>query len=171
MVSTLPVPGRTRWALFDRASDRFFVNIADPPLIVAINPGNLSHIAHSYPVPAKGPHGLDLDPEQGRLFCACDEGKLITFDSASGKPLAETGLSGPPDVISFNPSLRHLYVAVGNPGVIDVLDTEEMRRLDSQAAERGAHTLAFDARKNKVYAFLPETHRAAVYQDSHERRE
>ena len=30
---------------------------------------------------------------------------------------------------------------------------------------RGAHTLGFDAERNKVYAFLPETHRAAVYTD------
>lgn len=28
-----------------------------------------------------------------------------------------------------------------------------------------AHTLAFDAERNKVYAFLPQTHRAAVYVD------
>jgi hypothetical protein len=29
----------------------------------------------------------------------------------------------------------------------------------------GAHTLGFDADRNKVYAFLPKTHRAAVYVD------
>lgn len=38
-----------------------------------------------------------------------------------------------------------------------------MRRLETLATERGAHTLAFDAERNKVYAFLPQTHRAAVY--------
>jgi hypothetical protein len=31
--------------------------------------------------------------------------------------------------------------------------------------EQGAHTIAFDAARNKVYAFLPQTHRAAVYVD------
>jgi hypothetical protein len=31
--------------------------------------------------------------------------------------------------------------------------------------EKGAHTLGFDASRNKVYAFLPQTHRAAVYKD------
>jgi hypothetical protein len=53
-------------------------------------------------------------------------------------------------------ALRHLYVAVGDPGVIDVFDTE---------IGRGAHTLRFDAVRNTVYAFLPDTHRAAVYRD------
>jgi hypothetical protein len=31
--------------------------------------------------------------------------------------------------------------------------------------ERGAHTIAFDADRNKVYAFLLRTHRAVVYLD------
>jgi hypothetical protein len=31
--------------------------------------------------------------------------------------------------------------------------------------ERGAHTLSFDARRNIVCAFLPESHRAAMYED------
>ena len=69
-------------------------------------------------------------------------------------------------MIFFNAHLRHLYVAVGEPGVIDVLDTESWRRIETVPTERGAHTLAFDARHDTVYAFLPETHRAAVYHDS-----
>ena len=44
-------------------------------------------------------------------------------------------------------------------------DTETMRRLESAPTERGAHTIGFDAIRNTVYAFLPDTHRAAVYLD------
>jgi YVTN family beta-propeller protein len=36
MSESIPVPGRTRWAVFDPASDRFLVNIADPPSIVVV---------------------------------------------------------------------------------------------------------------------------------------
>jgi hypothetical protein len=38
-------------------------------------------------------------------------------------------------------------------------------RLETLETERGAHTLACDTERNKVYAFLPQTHRAAVYVD------
>ena len=31
--------------------------------------------------------------------------------------------------------------------------------------EAGAHTLSFDATRNVVCAFLPRSHRAAVYED------
>jgi len=49
--------------------------------------------------------------------------------------------------------------------VIDVFDTQTMRRIETVATEKGAHTIAFDAARNKVYAFLPQTHRGSVYVD------
>jgi DNA-binding beta-propeller fold protein YncE len=68
-------------------------------------------------------------------------------------------------VIFFNRVLRHLYVAIGDPGVVDVFDTDVMEQVETVQTERGAHTLGFDAERNKVYAVLPQTHRAAVYTD------
>jgi len=58
-----------------------------------------------------------------------------------------------------------LYVAIGDPGVIEVIDTEAMKLLETVPTETGAHTIAFDAPRNKVHAFLPQTNRAAVYID------
>jgi DNA-binding beta-propeller fold protein YncE len=74
-------------------------------------------------------------------------------------------VSGGPDVIFLNRALQHLYVAVGDPGVIDVIDVSSWLRLETIVTEPGAHTLAFDEGSNRVYAFLPETHRASLYQD------
>jgi hypothetical protein len=48
---------------------------------------------------------------------------------------------------------------------VDVLDTDALEPIETIQTERGAHTLGFDAERNKVYTFLPETHRAAVYVD------
>ena len=108
---------------------------------------------------------LDLDAPRRRLFCACDAKKLITLDVDSGAVWRENDLSGVPDVIFFNAARQHLYVAIGDPGVIDVFDTESRQRVEVIPTEKGAHTLGFDASHNKVYAFLPQTHRAAVYVD------
>jgi hypothetical protein len=46
-----------------------------------------------------------------------------------------------------------------------VFDTSPLRRHETVTTESGAHTLAFDATRNIVCAFLPETHRAALYVD------
>ena len=56
-------------------------------------------------------------------------------------------------------------MAIGEPGVIDVIDTRTLRLAESKQTEEGAHTLALDRKRSKLYAFLPETHRAAVYRD------
>lgn len=165
MIHSIPVPGRTRWTIFDPAAECFYVNIADPFQIVVIESADPTRVARSTEIPAKGPHGLDFDPATNRLFCACDAGKLFTLDAASGKILNETDLSGTPDVIFFNAALKHLYVAVGDPGVIDVFETDSLKRIETVSTGKGAHTIGFDAIRNKVYAFLPESHCASVYLD------
>jgi len=100
------------------------------------------------------------------LFCACDAGTLVAIDAGSGRMLDNVPLSGAPDVIFLNPKLGHLYVAIGDPGVIDVIDVAAMRRKEVVETEPGAHTLALDRKRNKLYAFLPRSHRAAVFVDA-----
>jgi DNA-binding beta-propeller fold protein YncE len=165
-IAEIKVPGRTRWAIYDPAHETFFVNIASPARIIAIDARDPTRIAKEYEIPAAGPHGLDLDPATGRLLCACDAGVLFAIDAASGRTLGEVPLSGAPDVIFLHPQSRRLYVAIGAPGVIDVIDIVTMRRIEVVPTEAGAHTLALDRNRNKVYAFLPQSHRAAVFADT-----
>jgi len=165
-IAEIKVPGRTRWAIYNPALDTFFINIATPARIVAIDARDPTEISKEYQVPAEGPHGLELDPVTGRLFCACDAGILFAIDAASGRILADVSLSGAPDVIFLNSRSAHLYVAIGDPGVIDVIDVATMRRKEVAPTEEGAHTLALDRKRSKVYAFLPRSHRAAVFVDA-----
>jgi DNA-binding beta-propeller fold protein YncE len=165
MIASISVPGRTRWTVFDGDRQRFYVNIADPPRIVVIDAAEPTRFADTFSIPAAGPHGLDLDPATQRLFCACDGKTLVVIDAHSGAVRGEQEISGVPDVVFLNAALRRLYVTIGDPGVIDVFDTDTMRRRECVLTERGAHTIGFDAARNTVYAFLPETHRAAVYVD------
>lgn len=165
MVADVPVSGRTRWVIFDGEVESFYVNIADPPQIAVVKTSNPSSVARTIDVPAAGPHGLDLDAGTQRLFCACDGKALIVLDSRSGAVRAQAELSGVPDVIFFNRERRHLYVAIGEPGLIEVFDTDKVRRLEAIQTEAGAHTLGFDPGRNTIYAFLPKTHRALVFVD------
>jgi DNA-binding beta-propeller fold protein YncE len=161
----LPVAGRTRWTVFDPRADVFYVNIADPPQIAIIDAGDPVAIRRVVTIPGTGPHGLDLDVAARRLFCACDGGQLVEIDADSGAIMRQTPLGGPPDVIFFNAARRCVYVAIGDPGVIEVFDTDTLRPVETVATEAGAHTLAFDPASNTIYAFLPQTHRAAIYID------
>ena len=165
MIAAVPVPGRTRWTVFDPQSDAFYVAIMEPAQIAIIDADRPMQVARTVDVPVTGPHGLDLDQQQRRLFCACDGGSLVVLDARAYQILHRMVIGGVPDVVFFNAALRHLYVAIGDPGIIEVFDTETMACIETVPTEKGAHTIAFDAGQNKVYAFLPQTHRAAVYVD------
>src|SRR5205085_12416943 len=106
--STISMPGRTRWAVFDPEQRLFFVNIADPARIVVIDPATPGVVARSFDVPARGPHGLELDSTARRLLCACDDGKLVSMDARSGEVLGTLDLSGPPDVVFLSHALELL---------------------------------------------------------------
>jgi DNA-binding beta-propeller fold protein YncE len=165
MIADVPVSGRTRWVIFSGETESFYVNIADPPQIAVVKTATPSSVARTIQVPVAGPHGLDLDAATQRLFCACDGKALVVLDARSGAVLAQAGLSGVPDVIFFNRERRHLYVAIGDPGLIEVFDTDQMRRIETVRTEAGAHTLGFDPGRHTIYAFLPKTHRALIYAD------
>ena len=164
-VADVAVAGRTRWTVYDPVADAFHVNIADPPQIIVVDAGDPARIRRVVAVPHAGPHGLDIDVVRRRLFCACDAGVLVELDADTGKILATETIAGVPDVVFFNAARAHLYVAIGDPGVIEVFETAPLRRLESVRTEAGAHTLSFDATRHIVCAFLPGSHRAAVYED------
>jgi DNA-binding beta-propeller fold protein YncE len=148
MRASIEVPGRTRWTVFDPEAGVFYVNIMNPSQIVVVDAREPDRVARAIPVPADGAHGLDFDP---------------ALDAASGKVLDEGRLSGVPDVVWFNSRRRQLYVAVGDPGVVDVFDTTSMRSLGRVPTEKGAHTTAFPPSGESLIAFLPASHRAALY--------
>lgn len=161
--SSIEVPGRTRWTVFDADAQAFYVNIMQPSQIVVVDAREPDRVARTMPLPADGAHGLDFDPATRRLFCACDAGVLVTLDAGTGKVLSQGKLSGVPDVVWFNPKRRQLYAAVGDPGVVDVFETTTMKSLGIIITEKGAHTTAFPPTGDTLIAFLPQTQRAAIY--------
>jgi hypothetical protein len=92
--------------VFDVPSNAFYVNISAPPQIVKISADDLIRPAKIFEIPVSGPHGMDIDSDTQRLFCACDGGKLVTLDMRSGAVLSQLDISGVPDVIFYNARLR-----------------------------------------------------------------
>lgn len=159
------LPGRTRWALYHPPSDRFYVNVADPASIVALRGDRPSEIARTYPIPARGPHGLEQDPRGDRLYCACDDGTLFSLDPTSGEVARLGPLSGAPDVVWINPRTDRLYVAVGAPGCVDRFELGPFRPTPATPTSDDAHTLTVDVARAEVHVFLPSSHEDLVLSD------
>jgi DNA-binding beta-propeller fold protein YncE len=164
LASTL-LPGRPRWCVFDRARDRFLVNVREPACVVALGGGTAEIIA-TIDVSAAGPHGMDIDTGADRAFVACDASALIVLDLTSDREVACVPIGGEPDAIWFNARANLLYVAIGNPGIVDVVDCQRTAIVERVTTEPGAHTTAFDAQRQRLYVFLPGSSRAAVFEEA-----
>ena len=164
-VARVDLPGRPRWCVYDPQRDRFLVNIRDPACVVALAAGTMAELAR-VPVAAAGPHGLDVDLSRGRAFVACDAGVVVVLDLETGRELARVPIAGEPDVAWYSAAHDRLYVAVGQPGVVDVIDCRRLVLADRVTTEPGAHTTAYDRRRQRLYVFLPGSCRAAVFSET-----
>ena len=88
---------------------------------------------------------------------------MSVLDLITGRELGTVEIAGEPDVTWHNPERGRLYVAVGRPGVVDVIDTKVLRRTEQITTEEGAHTAAFDRARQRLYVFFPGICRAVVY--------
>lgn len=166
VTADVAVPGRTRWAVFDPKTERFYVNVANPSQVAFLDAKDPYELAGSYQIPAIGPHGLDIDQRGRRLFCACDEGRMYSIDIESEKVSKVSELAGSPDVIFYNSQFDHLYVTIGDPSIIQVFDTNTLKELQTIETEKGTHTIGFNQETSRVYAFMPESHRASVFEEA-----
>ncbi len=171
VMASVEFPGRPRWAVYHQASDRFLVNIREPACVAVLSADPFA-LVERFPVWSPGPHGLDLDQDGRRAFVACDGGTVVTLDLAKGREQARVPIAGPPDAIWHNHRLGRLYVAITHlgtldqaTGVIDVVNTETMKVEEQITTEAGAHTTAYDSRRQRLYVFLPSC-RVAVYEEN-----
>ena len=162
IVATTPLPGRPRWTVYDAERDRFLVNVRDPALVALVD-GETASVVDTWSVSSPGPHGLDLDGLSGRVLVACDGGEAICLSSVDGRELGSVQIAGEPDAIWFDAVADSLYVAVGSPGVLQVIDTGRMAVRETVATEEGAKTTAFDTRRRVLYVFRPNSCSVAAF--------
>jgi DNA-binding beta-propeller fold protein YncE len=163
VVAEITLPGRPRWAAYDATGDLVYANIREPAVILRIDPGAAA-IAGAIDVPVEGPHGLWVDGD--RLYCAADGGALVVLERDNGEVVTSLPLPGAPDVVMHDPRRQRLYVAVGDPGTVTVIDTAELVLAETVDSEPGAHTLAWDPDGEALYVFCPGSGGVLVYADA-----
>ncbi len=164
ILATVDLPGRPRWCVFDPGHKRFLVNIREPSCVAVLQAATAG-IEAQWPVSYAGPHGLDIDTAGGRAYVACDAGQVVALDLATGHELGSVPIAGSPDATWYNARRARLYVAIGKPGVLDVINTDSMSVEQEIPTEEGAGTTAYDEQRQLLYVFLPGTCRAAIYEE------
>lgn len=165
--AVLSLPGRPRWCVYDAARNRYLVNIREPACVVILDAASGS-IVGQWPMASVGPHGLDLDAVNNQAFVACDGGRVLRVDLADGHITGQSDIAGVPDALWYNARQARLYVAIGDPGVVQVIDTHTLHVVQTVTTELGAHTTAFDTQRQSLYAFLPASCQASVFVEKDE---
>jgi hypothetical protein len=163
-IGTIPVPDGPESLIVDLARIRAYT-FTFGGLIVVIELASKMAVA-GWPNGCTSSRGLGLDGAAGRLFAACDEGRVTVTDIAhAGAPLGSVEVPQGVDVIGWSSSLGHLYAPSGGSlSVIAVDGVGAPRLLRSVPAVSGSHCATADDQGN-AWICDPENGRLLMYQD------
>jgi len=164
LVSALQLAGRPRWCAYSKSKDLFLVNIREPAGVALLAPKEMLQKTF-LPISKGGPHGLDIDDERDLAYIACDVGAVVVLDISAGYEKAVVQIGGGPDVGWLNIEKNRFYCAIGRSGLIEVIDTRKMMVVERVNTEEDAHTFTFDRKRQRLYAFLPKSCSAAIYEE------
>jgi len=157
--ATIDLGGEAGNTHYDSVSRCVLVAVQTRNQLVAIDPGTETIVAR-YDLPGSdGPHGFTLD-EAGRLAFVSSEGnaRLQVVDLRTMRILAAHPVGSGPDVLSWDPEWRRLYVA-SEGGTLSAFEAvgSALRPLGEYRAP-SAHTVSVDPRTHRVYLPLENVH-------------
>ncbi|MER6568538.1 YncE family protein [Streptomyces sp. NPDC001093] len=150
---TVPLGGEAGNVAYDPATRRMLVDVQTRDQLAVIDPATL-HITRRVPLPGcDHDHGLILAPADRLAFVACDgNARLLTVDLTTFHVTGSDQVGQDPDVLAYDPSARHLYVAAES-GWVTTADNRG-RHLTvtgrSHLAD-GAHVVAVDPTTHRSY--------------------
>lgn len=130
-----------------------FVNLDDKSEVVAIDSRKLVAKAHWSVAPGEDPSGLAIDRKHMRLFSVCGNKKMTVMDANSGKVVADLPIGGGTDAAGFDPETGFAFSSNGE-GTLTVVHEDSADKytvVESVPTQRGARTMALDAKTHKVY--------------------
>jgi YVTN family beta-propeller protein len=150
ITASIPVGGKPEFAQID-GKGHIFVNIEDKAEIIDVDAKN-SVVAKRYSIaPCDEPSGLAISPK-GLLFSVCNNKMMIVSDPATGKVLATPAIGAGPDGVAFDDG--YAFSANGNDGTITMVGETSPGKWEPVATittQRGARTIAADAKAHKLY--------------------
>lgn len=152
LIKKIPLGGGAGNTVYDPTAKRILVAVHEKNEIAAIDPQKLEIIGR-YPVPGlKEPHGIALDVTNQFAFVAgADNHTLALIDLASMKTLGTYPVGDDPDVLSFDPGLKQLYVSAESGDVWVYRENGKALVAVGNFSMPHAHTVCVDPKTHLVY--------------------
>ncbi len=143
---------------FEVEGDSIFVNVPTANHVAVVSRSKQAVVA-TWPIAeAKGNIPMGFDRERHRLFIGCEPGKLVVFDTQTGKSVASLDIAPESDGISFDAKRRLLYISCG-AGSLDVvrqLDADHYEFAGRVPTVKGAGTSIFVPELDRLFLAVPQ---------------
>jgi DNA-binding beta-propeller fold protein YncE len=155
VIGTTPLECKPEFAAVD-GSGKVYFNREDKDSIGVLDAASLK-VTAVWPLKAKRPSGLAIDPTGGHLFSVCDGGKMEIVDTADGAVIAEAPIGERPDAAAFDPGTGWAFSSNG-AGSLTVIDARApgFPVLQELKTRQGARTLSLDTLTHTVYLLTAE---------------
>lgn len=159
LVASIRLPRHPEAFQLEENGPRIFVNVPGAKQIVVVD-RIASEVVAAWPVAdASENFPMALAEKQGRLFVACRQpARLLAFDTASGKRVAQAEMSGDADDLFFDAATSELVASCGE-GFVDVFHVaaapDSLTRLYRVASAAGARTANFSVALGGLSVAVP----------------
>jgi len=158
VAATVPLGGKPEFAVAD-GKGHIYVNIEDKNEVVALDSGKAQVLNHWPLAPCEEPTGLAMDIKHRRLFAGCGGNKLmVVVDADSGRVITTLPIGAGVDATAFDPETGLAFSSNGE-GTLTVIREESPDKfslVENVATQRGARTMALDAKTHNVYLVTAE---------------
>jgi len=156
LVGTIPLGGEVGNTRVDPVDHRVWATVQTRNLLVGVDPRSLE-IVRRISLPCDHPHGLLILGDRHLALVSCEhDARLLGVDLLSGRVLFRSTTGKRPDVLSFDPGTRRLYVA-SESGVVSVYRVGvHIEKLSEIFMAPRAHSILVDPHRSLVYLPLED---------------
>ena len=153
VLTTIALPGKPEFAIADPQAGRLYCNIEDKSEVAVIDTKTHA-VVNSWPIaPGMEASGMAMDLANHRLFIGCGNKMMVMMDSTNGKVIATVPIGQGVDANMFDHGTKLAFSSNGE-GTVTIAREETPDKLmpvQTLATERGARTMALDAKTHKIY--------------------
>ena len=150
--ATIALGGKPEFAAADKKG-KVYVNIEDTAEVAEIDGKSLSVSRRFSLKPGEEPTGLGLDKEHHRVFSGCHNKVMTVLDLNKGKVIAAVPIGSGVDGNGFDQETGLAFSANGE-GTLTVVKESALGKFEvaeTVPTQRGARTMAIDAKTHKIY--------------------
>jgi DNA-binding beta-propeller fold protein YncE len=152
LVKTIPLGGNAGNTVYDPGSGKILVAVSQKNELVMIDPPSEAIIGRHALPGIEEPHEVVLDVSARLAFVAGGgNNKLAVFDLSGMRVLGTYAVGRGPDVLSFDPRLKMLYVAAESGQVTVFQENEKNLVFKGRINMPHAHTVSVDPQTHFVY--------------------